>query len=73
MRVTVIGTYRALEMKLSPEHAALIAGRTRGHCLLLLGPDETAIGSSFKPLGDYGRQPLVRRLHGYDRRQPILL
>jgi eukaryotic-like serine/threonine-protein kinase len=75
MRATVIGTYRALEMKLSPEHAALIAQAEReGTAFPLLGLDEAAIGKFIQTAwGVTANSLLVRRLHDMTEGNPFFL
>jgi eukaryotic-like serine/threonine-protein kinase len=75
MRATVIGTYRALEMKLSPEHAALIAQAEReGTAFPLLGLDEAAIDKFIQTAwGVTANSLLVRRLHDMTEGNPFFL
>ena len=75
MRATAIGTYRALEMKQSPEHAALIAQAEReGVAFPLLGLDEGAIGKFIETAwGVSANGLLVRRLHDMTEGNPFFL
>ena len=75
MRATAIGTYRATEMKLSPEHAALIAQAEReGVAFPLLGLDEGAIGALIhNAWGVSANGLLVRRLHDMTEGNPFFL
>ena len=75
MRAAVIGTYRALEMRLSPEHAALIAQAEReGVAFPLLGLDEGAIGKLIETgWGVAADSLLVRRLHDMTEGNPFFL
>ena len=75
MRAAIVGTYRELEMKQMPEHAALIAQAEReGVVLPLLGLDESSIGSSSKPPGESRPMTsLVHRLHDMTEGNPFFL
>jgi class 3 adenylate cyclase len=75
MRATVIGTYRALEMRLSPEHAALMAQAEReGTAFPLLGLDEAAIVKFIETAwGVTANSLLVRRLHDMTEGNPFFL
>ena len=75
MRATVVGTYRSLEMKLSPEHAALIAQAEReGTAFPLRGLDEAAIGEFIQTAwGVTANSLLVRRLHDMTEGNPFFL
>jgi predicted ATPase len=75
MRATVIGTYRALEMKLSSEQAKLIAQVEReGVAFPLLGLDEGAIAGFIQiAWGVSANRLLVRRLHDLTEGNPFFL
>jgi predicted ATPase len=75
MRVTAIGTYRAIEVKQMPEHAALIAQAEReGVAFPLLGLDEGAIGAFIESAwGVSANSALVRRLHNMTEGNPFFL
>ncbi len=75
MRVTAIGTYRILEIKQMPEHAALIAQAEReGVAFPLLGLDEAAIGKFIEGAwGVSANDTLVHRLHGMTEGNPFFL
>lgn len=75
MRVTAIGTYRALEVKQTPEHAALIAQAEReGAAFPLLGLDEGAIGEFVQSgWGVSADSALVHRLHDMTEGNPFFL
>lgn len=75
MRATIIGTYRALEMKQKPEHAALIAQAEReGAAFPLLGLDEGQIGKFIEMAwGVSASSLLVRRLHNMTEGNPFFL
>jgi eukaryotic-like serine/threonine-protein kinase len=75
IRAAAIGTYRALEVKQMPEHAALIAQAEReGVAFPLFGLDEGAVGKFIE--GAWGVSPnsaLVHRLHGMTEGNPFFL
>jgi eukaryotic-like serine/threonine-protein kinase len=75
MCATVIGTYRALEVRQTPEHAALIAQAEReGVAFPLFGLDEVSIGKFIEMA--WGVSPnslLVRRLHDMTEGNPFFL
>ncbi len=75
MRATAIGTYRALEVKQMPEHAALIAQAEReGVAFPLFGLDEGAIGALIESAwGVSANSALVRRLHDMTEGNPFFL
>jgi predicted ATPase len=75
MRVTAIGTYRDLEVKQMPEHAALIAQAEReGVAFPLLGLDEAAIGKFIENAwGVFASNLLVQRLHALTEGNPFFL
>ena len=75
MHAATIGTYRALEMKLSPEHAALIAQAEReGIAISLLGLDQGAISKFIEAAwGVSANASLVRRLHDLTEGNPFFL
>src|SRR5277367_2875940 len=75
IRVTAIGTYRDLEVKQMPEHAALIAQAEReGVAFPLLGLDEAAIGKFIEGAwGVSANSTLVHRLHGMTEGNPFFL
>ena len=75
MRVTAIGTYRALEVRQTPEHAALIAQAEReGVAFPLFGLDEGAIGKFIETTwGVSANSALVRRLHNMTEGNPFFL
>ena len=74
-RATAIGTYRTLEVKQMPEHAALIAQAEReGVAFPLLGLDETGIQRFIEGAwGVSAQSTLVRRLHGMTEGNPFFL
>jgi class 3 adenylate cyclase len=75
MSVTAIATYRALELKQLPEHAALIAEAEReGVAFPLLGLDESNIATFIEAA--WGLSPdasLVHRLHDLTEGNPFFL
>ena len=75
MRATAIGTYRALEVKHVPEHAALIAQAEReGTAFPLLGLSESSIGKLIETAwGVSANSLLVRRLHDMTEGNPFFL
>jgi class 3 adenylate cyclase len=75
MRAASIGTYRALEVKQMPEHAALIAQAEReGVAFPLLGLDEGAIGKFIESTwGVSANSLLVHRLHKLTEGNPFFL
>ncbi len=75
MRVAAIGTYRALEMRQTPEHAALVAEVEReGAAFPLLGLDESSIGKFIETAwGVSANGLLVRRLHDMTEGNPFFL
>jgi class 3 adenylate cyclase len=75
MRATAIGTYRALEVKQMPEHAALIAQAEReGVPFPLFGLDEGAIAKFIESAwGVSANSALVRRLHDMTEGNPFFL
>jgi class 3 adenylate cyclase len=75
MRVTVIATYRALEMKQMPEHAALIAQAEReGATFPLFGLDEGNIGKFIEVAwGVSANNLLVHRLYDMTEGNPFFL
>ncbi len=75
MRAAVVGTYRALEMKQMPEHAALIAQAEReGVAFPLLGLDESSIGTFIEASwGVSANDLLVHRLHDMTEGNPFFL
>jgi class 3 adenylate cyclase len=75
MRVTAISTYRALEIKQMPEHAALIAQVEReGIAFPLRGLDEAAIGKFIESaFGILATPALVQRLHDMTEGNPFFL
>ena len=75
MRVAVIGTYRALEVKQTPEHAALIAQAEReGVAFPLLGLDENSIDNFIEiAWGVSANRLLVGRLHQLTDGNPFFL
>ena len=75
MRAAAIGTYRALEVKQTPEHAALIAQAEReGTAFPLLGLDESSIGKFIEMAwGVSANSLLVRRLHDMTEGNPFFL
>ena len=75
MRATAIGTYRALEVKQMPEHAALIAQAEReGVAFPLFGLDEGAIGKFIESAwGVSANSALVGRLHDMTEGNPFFL
>ena len=75
MRVAAIATYRALEIKQMPEHAALIAQAEReGVAFPLLGLDESSIGKFIESAwGVSTNSLLVRRLHKLTEGNPFFL
>jgi eukaryotic-like serine/threonine-protein kinase len=75
MRATAIGTYRALEVRQMPEHAALIAQAEReGVAFPLFGLDEGAIGKFIESAwGVSASSALVRRLHSMTEGNPFFL
>ncbi|XIA67710.1 ATP-binding protein [Bradyrhizobium sp. TZ2] len=72
---TAIATYRALEVKQLPEHAALIAQAEReGVAFPLLGLDESDIGKFIEAAwGVSANASLVRRLHDLTEGNPFFL
>ena len=75
MRAAAIGTYRALEMRQTPEHAALIAQVEReGAAFPLLGLDESSIGKFIETAWEFSANGLlVRRLHDMTEGNPFFL
>ena len=75
LRAAAIATYRALEVKQMPEHAALIAQAEReGAAFPLLGLDEGAIGKFIESAwGVLASSLLVRRLHKLTEGNPFFL
>jgi class 3 adenylate cyclase len=75
MRATAIATYRALEVKQLPEHAALIAqAEHEGVAFPLLGLDESNIGKFIEAAwGVSANASLVRRLHDLTEGNPFFL
>jgi eukaryotic-like serine/threonine-protein kinase len=75
MCATAIATYRALEVKQQPEHAALIAQAEReGVAFPLLGLDESNIATFIEAAwGVSANASLVRRLHDLTEGNPFFL
>ena len=75
MCVTAIATYRALEVKQLPEHAALIAQAEReGVAFPLLGLDDSNIGTFIEAAwGVSANASLIRRLHDLTEGNPFFL
>jgi class 3 adenylate cyclase len=75
MCATAIATYRALEVKQLPEHAALIAQAEReGVAFPLLGLDESNIGKFIEAAwGVSANASLIRRLHDLTEGNPFFL
>jgi class 3 adenylate cyclase len=75
IRATAIATYRALEVKQLPEHAALIAQAEReGVAFPLLGLDESNIGKFIEAAwGVSANASLIRRLHDLTEGNPFFL
>jgi class 3 adenylate cyclase len=75
MRVAAIATYRALEVKQMPEHAALIAQAEReGVAFPLFGLDESSIGKFIESAWSVSANAvLVSRLHKLTEGNPFFL
>ncbi len=75
MRAAAIGTYRALEIKQMPEHAALVAQAEReGVAFPLFGLDKSSIGKLIESAwGVSANSLLVSRLHDMTEGNPFFL